>query len=75
MSTHMMAVPEFHHFEIVNADTQHDLRTYVEKQKDDRGQRYKKCSLANKKIFGYDYTSAQGAVKIEVYTPPKVKKI
>ncbi len=73
MSDHILASPEFHHSEIVEAKTRADLDKYIKSQKDDYGNHFKKAK--SKKMFGFDYTSRVGGVKVEVYKPPKVKKV
>jgi len=72
MSDHILAVPEFSRKEVVEADTQRDLRKYIEKQKDGWGNPFKK---SKDKFAGFDYISRAGGIKVKVYKPPKVKKI
>lgn len=74
-SDHILAIPEFSHREIVDAASPEKLRKYIEGQKDEYGNRYKKAKFKDKKMFGFDYVSSAGAVKVKKYKPPKVKKI
>lgn len=75
MSDHILAVPAFHHKEVVEAASSADLRKYIEKQKDDWGFSFKKASPSSKRMFGFDYTSKSGGVKVSAYKPPRIKKV
>ncbi len=69
-SDHILAIPAYSRSEIVDVKSFKELQKYIESQKDGYGHKFKK-----KKSFGFDYTSVAGAVKVESYKPPKVKKI
>jgi hypothetical protein len=66
----LFAFPEFTRSEVVEADSRDDLVDYITKQKDLHGHHYRR-----EKSFGFDYISNQGAVKVRVYAPPRIKKI
>ncbi|HEC64613.1 hypothetical protein LCGC14_2575010 [marine sediment metagenome] len=74
LSDHVLAMPEFTHSEMVKAKGLSDpkLVNYITSQKDRYGHKFKKDS---KKTFGFDYTSNQGGVKVEVYEEPHVKQL
>lgn len=74
-SDHILAVPQFSHKEIVEAATPQKLRKYIESKKDEYSSPYKKADAKSKKMFGFDYVSSAGGVKVKRYKPPKVKKI
>jgi len=70
MSDHLLATPEFHHKEIVDAKNDKALDNYIAQQKDFYGNHYVK-----KANYGFTHISNQGALKVYPYKPPKVKKI
>ena len=70
----MMAIPEYVSKEYVECDGLDDpkLISYVESKKDFYNSNFKK---SKKKFLGFDYISRTGAVKVEEYVDPEIKKI
>ena len=56
--------------EIVESETADKLQSYIESKKDVYGSPYKK-----EELFGYQYTSSQGGVKVTEYIEPKIKTL
>ena len=67
---HVFATPDFTNSEIVEVSSLNDekLKNYIESKKDDYGHPFKK-----EEIFGFDYTSHAGGVKVEIYNEPNIK--
>lgn len=74
-SDHILAMPEFHHKEVVEAKFYNEALAYIRKQKDGYGHKYRLATDEEHKMFGFDFHSAAGAVKIRKYKPRKVKQI
>jgi hypothetical protein len=76
-SDHILAMPEFSHCEIVEAEGLNDpkLVNYITSQKDEYGSKFKKADKKTKSLLGFDYISRAGGVKIEKYKEPKTKKL
>jgi len=72
MSDHILASPEFSSCEVVEANGLDDkkLDEYIISKQDFYGHHYKK-----EYSHGFDYISNQGAVKVEIYEEPKVKRL
>jgi len=66
----IFAMPEPIGSEIVESETADKLQSYIESKKDAYGSPYKK-----EELFGYQYTSSQGGVKVTEYIEPKIKTL
>ena len=76
-SDHILATPDYGKSETVECNSIKELDDYLSKQHDPWNKKnyYKKATEEEKKMFGFDYISRQGGVKIEKYKSPKFKKI
>ena len=73
-SDHLLATPEFDRKEIVQVHSEKKLDKYIFLQKDNCGNHYEKASSKKEALFGFTHISAQGALKVYPYKPPKIKR-
>lgn len=74
-SDHILAVPEAVNSEIVEADSLSKIDKHICSKKDWNGNNYRRASATDKKMFGFDYISSTGGVKVKKYRFAKVKKL
>jgi hypothetical protein len=72
-SDHLLASPEFDHFEIVEVHSLYDpkLKAYISTKKDDCGHPF----VEYPNSFDFDYISNAGGIKLEEYIPVVIKKL
>lgn len=63
-SDHILAFPTTIRTEYIEAKSINEVDVYIAKLKDDHGNKFKKATIKNKKLFDVDYTSMTGAIKI-----------
>jgi hypothetical protein len=69
-SDHIFATPEYDHQEVVKVESKEKLEEYIKTKTDQYGHPFKKDPS-----HGFDYISNCGALKVEKFVKPTIKKI